>query len=476
MALELDSASAVDRPAQLPLSRSDLLLLDAVGQCGDLTEVARSVGLRHGAVERQLDRLDRSTGLLLTLRSRHTARLSSAGSRMLAAGRRFFRQVDLAVQADILGHGGEALEAPGVLGIATAEPLPEDLVEDAAATLGVLLSVTHESPQQVLRRLSGYRVDAAHTWGFDAPHTWVDRSVRMYEVLDDPLWVTLPVGHRLAARPVVSLADLLDDSWVSETGPNAQVVVSRVFRTAGLPVPERLQVTSASVARGMLRRGDAVGLGSPACPAVLAPSLVRRPVLERPRRVTGLLVDPAVVPRTLAEQLAVMLAGRYLDRFAEHYRDLLHDRWWEEWYREQTAARKRRSAALAQGPASRPTSAEPPSGTLDVEDLQVLRAVARHGSINRAATVLSISQSALTRRIHRLERRLNARLLLRSSRGTDLTGPTRQFLARLNELETDLHDAGAACRSLNLPASPGPWSYRTETTAAARSRRAGEAG
>ncbi|MFD4410848.1 LysR family transcriptional regulator [Streptomyces sp. NPDC058466] len=430
-----------------------------MGQCGDLAEVARRTGSRHGAVERRLDRLDETVGLPLTLRSRHTARLTSAGSRLLVAGRRFFRQVDLAVQTNIFGRGSEAVDAPAVLAIASAEPLLEDVVEDAAATLDILLSVHHDTPQQVLRRLAGYHVDAAHTWSVDAPRDSVERAVRTYAVLDDPLWVTLPFDHPLAGRDAVALADLRDENWVSEVGPDSEVLVARVFQAAGLPAPAALHVTGASVARGMLRRGDAIGLGSPTHPAVLAPSLVHRPVVERPHRTTSLLVDPTVVPRALAEQLAALLADRYLRRFAHHHQRLLRDPWWARWHRDETAriTRPVRPAREAQAPSATAAATR----KFDVEDLHVLRAVAKHGSINRAATVLSISQSALTRRIHRLEVGLGAGLLLRSARGTELTSPTRRFLHQLARFEAEFQEAVASCRSIALPVrhrqDDAPW-------------------
>ncbi|MFD6282202.1 LysR family transcriptional regulator [Streptomyces sp. NPDC060209] len=447
--------SVPDRLTRLPFSRADLRLLDAIGQCGDLAEAARRAGLRAPAAQRRLDRLDQATGLRLTLRDARTARLSSAGARVLVAGRRFFRQVDQAVQTEIYGRGTEALNAPRILNIATAEPLMEDLVEDAADTLGVLLSVSHDTPRQVLRQLAGYRVDAAHTWGLSALSHAVDRTVRTYDVLDDPLWVTLPLGHPLAGRDTVSLADLREDHWVSEAGPQAEVLVSRVYQAAGLTPPARIQVTGASVARGMLRRGDAIGLGSPACPAVFSPSLVRRSLVERPRRAAGLLVDPAVVPSALAEQLAALLTARCLSRFAEQHGDMLRDPWWADWLRGQRAALERRTDAAARS-LQAPPALPDESVQVDVEDLHLLHAVADHGSINRAAAVLSISQSALTRRIHRLELRLGAGLLLRSSRGTDLTAPTRQFLARLAGFEAELLTVGLAGAGDALePLEPG---------------------
>lgn len=465
MPFERVLASVPVPPAQFPFSRADLRLLDTVAGCGDLAEVARRLGLRQGSVERRLDRLDKDVDLALTRRGCHTAQLTAAGSRLLVAGRRFFRQVDLAVRTEIFGGGPEALDPPDVLSIASAEPLLEDVVEDASATLGVLLSISRDSPHGALRQLADFSVDAVHTWGLDAPDASVERAVRVYDVLDDALWVTLPSGHPLADRESLALADLVDENWVSEAGPGSEVLVERVFHAAGLPKPARIQVAGASVVRGMLHRGDVVGLGSPTGPVLHTPNLVHRSVVERPSRTCTLIVDPAVVPQALAGQLATLLTARYLERFAEHRQDMLRDPWWAQWYGEQLDRQDAGAAPAAQVPAEPSAStdsgaAEPGAepGRLDVEDLHLLRAVAQHGSINRAAAVLSISQSALTRRIHRLEFRLGARLLLRSSRGTSLTSSTRKFLRQLDAYEREFHGAGiAARRSTGRPAPQRRW-------------------
>lgn len=116
------------------------------------------------------------------------------------------------------------------------------------------------------------------------------------------------------------------------------------------------------------------------------------------------------------------------------------------------------------------------SAQIDVEDLHLLRAVADHGSINRAAAVLSISQSALTRRIHRLELRLGASLLVRSSRGTDLTAPTRQFLDRLASFEAELHAVGlTGQRDTVPPAEPGTTQRRAHRSSRGAVGRPGRA-
>ena len=409
-------------------------------------------------MERRLERLDRAFGLPLTLRGRHTARLTSVGSRLLVAGRRFFHRIDLATRTHIFGHGTEAVGAPEVLSLASTEPLLEEVVEDAAAVLGLLLSVRHEPPRQAVSRLADYQADAVYTWSLDAPRHSLERVTCTYKVLDDPLWVILPRDHPLADRNEVSLADLRDETWVSETGPASEVLVARLFQAAGLPAPARLHVTGASVARGILRCGEAIGLGSPTHPAVLSPSLVRCSLVERPRRTTSLITDPTILPRELAGRLAALIADSHLRRFARHHRELLREPWWARWYAEQNRIRTR-PAGNVPGADAAPGPNE--GRKLDVEDLRLLRAVARHGSINRAAAVLSISQSALTRRIHRLEQTLGAHLLLRSPRGTSLTAPARRFLCRLDEFEDEFGAAVVACRGADRPL---PQAHRGSST------------
>ncbi len=433
----------VNHPARAPCSRLDVRILDVVDLVRDLGEVSRRLGLRIGAVERHLDRLDRAAGMPLTRRDPLITQLTSAGARMLAAGRRFFSRVDLALRVCIHGHGDDALESPPMLSIATSNPIVEDLVEDAAARLGILLAVSHATPEQVVQQLDAYRVDAVHTWWLTDPRTSIDRGIRLHVVLDEPLWVWLPRGHPLADRDVVALTDLTTDCWVSEIGPCSEVVVVHAFREANLPVPTNLTVTSSSVARGMIRRDGVVGLGSPLSATASSDTVVNRPLAECPSRSTGLLVDPAVVPDPLAKDLASTLRRQYLRKAAERHPEMLRNPWWSCWHQEhqEHMDHQDKVSEISSPSSARWVSSRSVIETLDVEEFDLLHAVAEHGSINRAAVMLSISQPALTRRAHRLERRIGAPLLLRSSRGTTLNAPARQFLRHLTVLEEEFRAA-----------------------------------
>ena len=57
----------------------------------------------------------------------------------------------------------------------------------------------------------------------------------------------------------------------------------------------------------------------------------------------------------------------------------------------------------------------------DLAELELLDAVARHGSMTAAAAALGLTQQAASLRIRSMERRLGVTMLVRSTRGAELT-------------------------------------------------------
>jgi DNA-binding transcriptional LysR family regulator len=77
---------------------------------------------------------------------------------------------------------------------------------------------------------------------------------------------------------------------------------------------------------------------------------------------------------------------------------------------------------------------------MDVADLKVLEAVARHGSMNKAAAELHTVQSNVTARIRALEREVGVALFHRHVRGVSLTPAGQRMLpyaARIGKLVAD---------------------------------------
>lgn len=105
---------------------------------------------------------------------------------------------------------------------------------------------------------------------------------------------------------------------------------------------------------------------------------------------------------------------------------------------------------------------------LEVRDLVVVRAIAEHGSLARAARVLAVGQPALTRSLAGLEARLRGPLFERNRRGVVPTDLCRALLAeageileRLERLDRHLAEVRGG-QTRTLPVIAG--AYAAETT------------
>lgn len=84
---------------------------------------------------------------------------------------------------------------------------------------------------------------------------------------------------------------------------------------------------------------------------------------------------------------------------------------------------------------------------IDYLGLEAFVAIAEHGSFQRAAQALSLSQTALSHRLRKIEADLGAPLLTRSSREVSLTGAGQDLLADARRLLKELANSYAAVRA-----------------------------
>lgn len=84
-----------------------------------------------------------------------------------------------------------------------------------------------------------------------------------------------------------------------------------------------------------------------------------------------------------------------------------------------------------------------------LEQLLHLRTIVEQGSINRAARLIGLSQPALTRSIHRLEKSLGLRLLDRTARGVAPTVFGELLINHARSIDSELQRAADALQTLN---------------------------
>jgi DNA-binding transcriptional LysR family regulator len=87
---------------------------------------------------------------------------------------------------------------------------------------------------------------------------------------------------------------------------------------------------------------------------------------------------------------------------------------------------------------------------IDTLGVQAFIAIADHASFQKAAKALSISQTALTRRLQNLEATLGIRLVERTTRSVALTNIGQDFLPQARRLLTELSAALSEIREIGL--------------------------
>ena len=86
---------------------------------------------------------------------------------------------------------------------------------------------------------------------------------------------------------------------------------------------------------------------------------------------------------------------------------------------------------------------------MEFRQLRYFAAIAKYGSLSKAAEQVFVAQSALSHQLAQLEDELGVQLLHRSRRGAELTEPGRIFLAHATAILRQVDDARAAVRNLS---------------------------
>jgi DNA-binding transcriptional LysR family regulator len=191
-----------------------LELLRELAERGSITAVAAATNRTASAVSQQLKVLEREAGIALTERHGRGIVLTGAG-RMLAQ-----TATDVAValeRADALWE--DFKQAPrGVVTLTTfptgGQMLLPGLLTAIADVPGLELACTDQDP--LLPDFADLTPDFDIVLA-DSPGmlpSWKERGLAVVPLMTEPLDVTLPESHPLAAKKSLSPADLVDELWV----------------------------------------------------------------------------------------------------------------------------------------------------------------------------------------------------------------------------------------------------------------------
>lgn len=249
-----------------------LRVLRAVAEHGSFNQAAAALRLTPSAVSQQVAALERSLGAQVVERSTRGVTLTRAGQIMVGAAESVAAELERAQQ-----KVAELSTGRTQLTIATFTSggrllLPAALTQLMAAHPRTALHVRDGEPENTLPLVRQGAVDLALAYHFDGPlpvGPAPSLSLEWTPLLEDPLHVVLPHGHRLANHDALDLAELAAEPWVLGC-LKTEGYLRRYAEQAGFDPEIRGTTTDYFFARSLV----AAGLGISLIPSIaLAPEI-----------------------------------------------------------------------------------------------------------------------------------------------------------------------------------------------------------
>ena len=181
-------------------------LFVATARAGSIVRAAEQTHIAASALSRRLSDLEHVFGTPLMVRSPRGISLTDAGRLVLERG----ESLDEALQALVREVQAQGAEVRGTVRVyanmsSVIGFLPERLARFKALHPQVTVSLHEEDTRDVIRACLDDRADVGLGAELPAPP-----GLNAWHFADDPLCVLLPLGHPLAARAALTLADVLD--------------------------------------------------------------------------------------------------------------------------------------------------------------------------------------------------------------------------------------------------------------------------
>ncbi len=300
------------------LNVSRLRILKEVAHRGSLSSAADALSYTQSAVSQQISALEAETGMTLLERHARGVRLTAAGQTLVGHAEGILAQLDAAEAAlsAIAGlRGGRLRMASFPTAGATLMPL-------AIATFrrsypDVELTLAEGEPEEIMPRLRAGELDLALLFEF-AEQTPLEAGTTRLELLEDPMYLALPLDHPLAGKQKLRLEDLAEEAWVqtSRSSPCARHVV-RSAHAAGFEPNVSFESDDYQTVQGLVAAGVGVALIPELALSVVREDIAIRALSPRPPVRKVLAATPAsarLVPAAPAMLGALEQAAKRLKR------------------------------------------------------------------------------------------------------------------------------------------------------------------
>jgi len=240
-----------------------LRVLREVAARGSFSAAAESLAYTQSAVSQQIAALEREAGMQLVERSARGVHLTDAGRVLVSHAEDILRRLadaeaELEAMAGLRGGRLRLVAFPS----AGASIMPEAVARFRERHPAVDITLAPAEPDDAVDALRAGEADI----GLMIETTWAapgeDGLLRTH-LLDDPMYIVLPVGHPQAGRARVRVADLADDPWILGSGdascPDSQILI-RACNGAGFEPRIAFQSDDYNAIQGFIATGMGISM------------------------------------------------------------------------------------------------------------------------------------------------------------------------------------------------------------------------
>ncbi len=191
-----------------------LQVLRMLAAHGTVTAAAEAMSYTPSAVSHQLRTLARDLDVTLLVQEGRRVRLTPAARTLLTGINDLYERWE-EIRADVAASADEATGSLRICGFSTAAAL----LPQVAKRIGdqhprVAVQIIEADPEDCFDLLLADAADLAVVVATSALPAANDRRFDQEPLLDDPLDLLVPAGHRLADRASVLLSETADESWI----------------------------------------------------------------------------------------------------------------------------------------------------------------------------------------------------------------------------------------------------------------------
>ncbi|WP_203330682.1 LysR family transcriptional regulator [Rhodovastum atsumiense] len=235
-------------------------LLATLSERKSLRAAANALSLTQPAITKNLHELEDTLGETLFVRTPRGIEPNALGEAAIRFARLIFTDLSaLRDELDVLRSGGVGNVRIGSMSSQTGGVIARAVARVKREHPRVNIAVVEETSDHLLGALEEDRLDLVVA---RIPQDRRDDNLIFETPAEEQIEIAVGARHPARGRPDLSLADLVDHTWIAQPHPAPlRVIHDQLFREARLPLPRSLVETSSTLTTvGLLDYSDMITL------------------------------------------------------------------------------------------------------------------------------------------------------------------------------------------------------------------------